>query len=101
MHEQIPGSQVIWYDAVTQQGKLEWQNSLTAQNQAFFDAADAIFVNYHWNEQTPGGAAAVAGDRKHDVYMGEDVFGRGTYGGGGMGCDAALTAAVAAGMIVV
>lgn len=28
-------------------------------------------------------SAAVAGDRKYDVYMGIDVFGRGTYGGGG------------------
>lgn len=27
-------------------------------------------------------SAAVAGDRKYDVYMGIDVFGRGSFGGG-------------------
>ena len=30
----------------------------------------------------PRRSAAVAGDRKFDVYMGIDVFGRNTYGGG-------------------
>lgn len=33
-------------------------------------------------EDYPKLSAAVAGDRKFDVYMGIDVFGRGTYGGG-------------------
>lgn len=33
-------------------------------------------------ENFPGRSAAVAGDRKYDVYMGIDVFGRGTFGGG-------------------
>ena len=28
MHRAVPGSQVIWYDAVTIEGKLEWQNTL-------------------------------------------------------------------------
>lgn len=30
----------------------------------------------------PNLSASVAGDRKFDVYMGIDVFGRNTYGGG-------------------
>jgi hypothetical protein len=33
-------------------------------------------------EDYPRHSAAVAGDRKFDVYMGIDVFGRNTYGGG-------------------
>ncbi|KAK6145568.1 hypothetical protein DH2020_022388 [Rehmannia glutinosa] len=33
-------------------------------------------------ENFPKLSADVAGDRKYDVYMGIDVFGRGTYGGG-------------------
>lgn len=33
-------------------------------------------------ENFPKLSADVAGDRKFDVYMGIDVFGRGTYGGG-------------------
>lgn len=33
-------------------------------------------------ENYPKLSAAVARDRKYDVYMGIDVFGRNTYGGG-------------------
>lgn len=33
-------------------------------------------------ENYPKLSAAVAGDRQYDVYMGIDVFGRNTYGGG-------------------
>lgn len=36
-----------------------------------------------YQEDTPRRSATVAGERKYDVYMGIDVFGRGTYGGGG------------------
>ena len=48
MQKQHSRSQVIWYDAVTSEGKLTWQNSLNALNRRFFDASDAIFVNYAW-----------------------------------------------------
>ncbi len=85
------------YDAVTTEGILEWQDTVNDLNLPFFEAADAIFINYTWKEDTPAQAAAVAGARKHDVYMGVDVFGRNTYGGGGMTCDVALTAARSAG----
>ena len=85
------------YDAVTTEGILHWQDTVNDLNQPFFEAADAIFINYTWKENTPGQAAAVAGARKHDVYMGVDVFGRNTYGGGGMTCNVALAAARSAG----
>ena len=48
MHERCSRSQVIWYDAVTIKGNLAWQNTLNAFNRPFFDASDAIFVNYAW-----------------------------------------------------
>lgn len=38
-----------------------------------------------------------AGERAIDVYMGIDVFGRNTFGGGGMHSDVALRAAFSAG----
>ena len=85
------------YDAVTTEGILQWQDTLNHLNMPFFEAADAIFINYTWKEETPSQAAAVAGARKYDVYMGVDVFGRNTYGGGGMSCNVALTAARSAG----
>ncbi|XP_058075128.1 cytosolic endo-beta-N-acetylglucosaminidase 1-like [Magnolia sinica] len=82
MHAHVPDSLVIWYDSVTINGNLRWQNQLNELNKPFFDLCDGIFVNYSWMENYPKLSAAVAGERKFDVYMGIDVFGRGTYGGG-------------------
>ncbi|KAI3799929.1 hypothetical protein L1987_35235 [Smallanthus sonchifolius] len=82
MHSSVPGSLVIWYDSVTIEGQLNWQNQLNDSNKPFFDACDGIFMNYSWQEDYPSLSAAVAGNRKFDVYMGIDVFGRGTYGDG-------------------
>ena len=87
----------VRYDAVTTAGVFESQDKLSELNMPFFEAADAIFINYTWKEDTPAKAAAVAGDRRRDVYMGVDVFGRNTYGGGGMTCNVALNAAHSAG----
>ncbi|CAI9768282.1 unnamed protein product [Fraxinus pennsylvanica] len=82
MHSSVPGSAVIWYDSVTIDGDLSWQNQLNDKNKPFFDICDGIFLNYSWKEDYPKSSADVAGDRKFDVYMGIDVFGRGTFGGG-------------------
>ena len=46
---------------------------------------------------TPARTALEAGPRATDVYMGVDVFGRGTYGGGGATCDVGIRAAFDAG----
>ena len=51
----------------------------------FFDACDGIFLNYWWS--VPGSlndfVSAAGPKRQNDVYVGVDVFGRGTYEGGG------------------
>ncbi|KAF3433345.1 hypothetical protein FNV43_RR24447 [Rhamnella rubrinervis] len=90
MHSSMPGSLVIWYDSVTTEGKLSWQDQLNEKNKPFFDICDGIFMNYTWKENYPSLSAAVAGDRKFDVYMGIDVFGRNTYGGGQWNTNIAL-----------
>ncbi|KAI8030212.1 Cytosolic endo-beta-N-acetylglucosaminidase 1 [Camellia lanceoleosa] len=90
MHSSVPGSLVIWYDSVTVDGKLSWQDQLNDSNKPFFDICDGIFVNYTWQEDYPKLSAAVAGNRKFDVYMGIDVFGRNTYGGGQWDTNVAL-----------
>ncbi|GFP86568.1 cytosolic endo-beta-n-acetylglucosaminidase [Phtheirospermum japonicum] len=82
MHSSVPGSLVIWYDSITTDGYLNWQNQLNDSNKPFFDRCDGILVNYFWEEDYVKISADAAGDRKFDVYMGVDVFGRGTYGGG-------------------
>ncbi|MED6176780.1 hypothetical protein PIB30_091545 [Stylosanthes scabra] len=90
MHSSVPGSLVIWYDSVTDNGSLDYQNQLNQYNKPFFDICDGIFANYFWQENYPKLSADVAGDRKYDVYMGIDVFGRGTFGGGQWNTNVAL-----------
>ncbi|XP_002273683.3 cytosolic endo-beta-N-acetylglucosaminidase 1 isoform X5 [Vitis vinifera] len=90
MHSSMPGSLVIWYDSVTIDSSLEWQDQLNNKNKPFFDICDGIFINYTWAESYPKISADAAGDRKFDVYMGIDVFGRNTYGGGQWNTNVAL-----------
>uniref|UniRef100_A0A0D9WFE0 mannosyl-glycoprotein endo-beta-N-acetylglucosaminidase n=1 Tax=Leersia perrieri TaxID=77586 RepID=A0A0D9WFE0_9ORYZ len=82
MHAAVPGSLVIWYDAITVNGDLDWQNKLNKYNKPFFDLCDGLFSNYTWKAKYPQESAVVAGERKYDVYMGIDVYGRNTFGGG-------------------
>ena len=66
-------------------GALDWQNGLNAANAPFFDACDGLFTNYTWQTAQPLASAAHAASpaRRRAIYTGIDVFGRGTYGGGG------------------
>lgn len=98
LREVVPHGMVIWYDAVTTWGYLHWQNSVTPLNEPFFDASDAIFINYVWQGHTPSNVRRRVTGRAGDVYMGVDVFGRNTYGGGGDNCNVALSAAKAEGL---
>ncbi|KAF7725441.1 hypothetical protein EC973_009615 [Apophysomyces ossiformis] len=85
MHKEIPGSSIIWYDALTVNGEVDYQNELNKWNAPFFEATDGLFVNYWWEANYPEKAARLAkkeGRTPKDVYFGTDVWGRGTYGGG-------------------
>ncbi|XP_070377212.1 cytosolic endo-beta-N-acetylglucosaminidase-like isoform X1 [Dermacentor albipictus] len=82
-HSAVPGSLVIWYDSVVRDGKLAHQNRLNSKNVVFFDLCDGIFLNYDWTEEMLEKSARYAHYRKSDVYVGIDVFARGTdYPGG-------------------
>lgn len=47
-----PNLQIMWYDAMTKDGKVDWQNQLNDQNATFVQdkAADAMFLNFWWTE---------------------------------------------------
>lgn len=85
-------SEVIWYDSVTRDGSLNWQNELNQDNEQFFKAAGSIFTNYHWDRNAPVRSAVKAGTRRTDVFTGIDIHGRKTYGGGGFQTHLALRA---------
>lgn len=57
-------STVLWYDSVTVDGELEWQDRLNGKNRAFFDACDGIFSNYTWKGDYPSASALVAKSRR-------------------------------------
>ncbi|GJQ08913.1 hypothetical protein GpartN1_g704.t1 [Galdieria partita] len=78
-----PHAMVLWYDAVTIEGRLRWQNRLNEQNYYFFERCDGIFTNYHWHPNDVWLSQLASNGRQYDVYTGIDVFGRGTFGGGG------------------
>ncbi|XP_077590987.1 cytosolic endo-beta-N-acetylglucosaminidase isoform X2 [Stigmatopora nigra] len=84
MHQQIPGSMVIWYDSVIENGELKWQNELNQSNRVFFDACDGFFTNYNWTPQNLEWMAdyCLTNGRKADIYVGVDVFARGNVVGG-------------------
>ncbi|XP_022089339.1 cytosolic endo-beta-N-acetylglucosaminidase-like isoform X2 [Acanthaster planci] len=91
MHEQVPGSKVIWYDSVITDGSLRWQDMLNDLNRVFFDACDGIFLNYTWNAAKLASSVTAAGDRQYDVFVGVDVFGRNCFGGGGFNTNKAMS----------
>lgn len=74
---------VFWYDAVTVEGIVSYQNGLTSKNKPFFDVCNGLFTNYGWRPYNLPLSTAIAGQRNRDVFVGVDIFGRGVYGGGG------------------
>ncbi|KAI9353768.1 glycoside hydrolase [Obelidium mucronatum] len=91
----LPNAKVIWYDSLTIEGKLKWQDRVTPENKPFFDACDGIFVNYTWKQSYPEETAKLVSsasgvDRRKDVFFGIDVWGRNTFGGGGFNVHKAL-----------
>ncbi|HEX7243501.1 MAG TPA: endo-beta-N-acetylglucosaminidase [Longimicrobiaceae bacterium] len=80
MHEKLPGSLVIWYDALTVDGDVTYQNALNDKNNAFFLATDGIFTNYWWSPdpelRTSVETAKADGRSPRQVYTGIDVLSR-------------------------
>ncbi|BGO98491.1 hypothetical protein JCM10021v2_002151 [Rhodotorula toruloides] len=87
LKKRIPHAEVVWYDSVTTEGKLAWQNCVNELNRPFFLACDSIFLNYWWRSEqlaaTSQEIQQTCPGRVADVCVGIDVFGRGTLAGGG------------------
>jgi mannosyl-glycoprotein endo-beta-N-acetylglucosaminidase len=85
-HSDNPDNLIIWYDSIIETGELKWQNELNPLNKFFFDNCDGIFLNYVWAEENMRNTIEFAKHRTLDVYVGIDVFGRNTFGGGKFNC---------------
>ena len=101
---------------MTVEGHLDWQNAINSHNTAFGDVCNGIFINYTWNRDHLHSSDCFLQERRdayekasgarlpvqqvtlknpytlknnHQIYFGIDVFGRGSYGGGGWRCGVA------------
>lgn len=78
------GSQVMWYDSMTNDGRINWQNALTDKNSMFLQdgeerVSDSMFLNFWWRDQQSSSIKAQQINRSSfDLYTGIDVEARGT-----------------------
>ncbi|MFF4394459.1 endo-beta-N-acetylglucosaminidase [Streptomyces sp. NPDC001480] len=75
------GQRVTWYDAMTVNGTVNWQGALDSQNQAFFQAADDMFVDFRWSAGTlasSGQKAVGLGRGRYELWAGVDVESNGS-----------------------
>ncbi|MGW2716705.1 endo-beta-N-acetylglucosaminidase [Streptomyces sp. NPDC001492] len=75
------GQRVTWYDAMTVNGTVSWQGALDSQNQAFFQAADDMFVDFRWSAGTlssSGQKAQQLGRSRYELWAGVDVESNGS-----------------------
>ncbi|KAH8412630.1 hypothetical protein KR009_003908, partial [Drosophila setifemur] len=82
--KEVPHGRVFWYDSVTENGELRWQNELNDRNVEFFRRSHATLINYAWDDSHLERSAQQAGQEqspRHRVFMGLDVFGRSRKGG--------------------
>ncbi|MCJ1285373.1 hypothetical protein MMC26_004713 [Xylographa opegraphella] len=68
---------VSWYDALTVDNEVRYQNGLTQKNLPFAKAADTLFTNYQWTESKLKEATSVAathGIITSEIFFGIDVW---------------------------
>lgn len=82
-HSATSHSRVIWYDSMDLNGEIRWKSELNAGNLQFMQMCDGFFTDYHWKPGMPQKSAETAAGEQWKVYTGTDVYGRGTWGGGG------------------
>ncbi|MYX41469.1 endo-beta-N-acetylglucosaminidase, partial [Streptomyces sp. SID89] len=75
------GQRVTWYDAMTVNGSVSWQGALNGQNQALFQAADAMFLDFRWSAgslASSGQKAGQLGRDRYELWAGVDVESNGS-----------------------
>ena len=76
-----PACLVIWYDALTVENEVIYQNGLTAMNADFARHADALFTNYKWTLDKLTDSRLIAGDvevQPSNIFFGVDVWAQNT-----------------------
>lgn len=86
--EKAPELELIYYDSMTVDGKMDWQNALTEKNAAYLmnedgeSVADEMFLNFWWTTEklageellkASAGLAKEKGIDPYDLYAGVDI----------------------------
>ncbi|MFE3031699.1 endo-beta-N-acetylglucosaminidase [Streptomyces canus] len=70
------GQRVTWYDSMTVSGTVSWQGALNSRNQAFFENADDMFVDFRWTAASLASSGTLArqlGRNRYELWAGVDV----------------------------
>lgn len=71
--------EIMWYDAMTNEGEMDWQNALTDKNSDFLvddgtKVADSMFLNFWWEDQQSSvNKAEEIGVDPYRLFTGIDV----------------------------
>lgn len=79
IHDEIPNGIVLWYDSVTEDGKLAWQNEVNEKNIDMYRGSDGILLNYGWSMDHLQRTIDILQRDPAEmvkVFVGVDVFGR-------------------------
>lgn len=74
--------QVVWYDALTIDNEVDYQNGLTPKNLPFLLPADALFTNYEWMPTNVFEARRIANENDistENIFFGIDVWAQNTH----------------------
>ncbi|KAL8789645.1 MAG: hypothetical protein Q9213_001081 [Squamulea squamosa] len=72
---------VLWYDALTTDGDVYYQNGLTTLNRQYAEAADGLFTNYRWTDKKLAESkllATGAGIPNENIFFGIDLWAQNT-----------------------
>ena len=72
----VRGQRVTWYDAMTVNGSVSWQGALDSGNEAFFEKADDMFVDFRWSASSLASSGQLAeqlGRDRYELWAGVDV----------------------------
>ena len=85
--------EIMWYDSLTKDGEMDWQNALTEKNDYFLidgdknKVADSMFLNFWWTTdrlaeqellKASNKRARELGLNPYDLYAGIDMQANGT-----------------------
>lgn len=73
--------EVIWYDALTIDGYVDYQNGLTPSNRRYAKAADGLFTNYKWTDKKLAQSKLAAMESAipdENIFFGIDLWAQNT-----------------------